>query len=74
MLDETGSGRQLYQRLKRRQVLVVPGHYFFFGLEEPWQHQHECLRITFSQSEKIVEEGLTILAEEVKAAYAGPRG
>ena len=39
---------ELYQRLKLRKVLVVPGHYFFFGLAEPWAHQHECLRVTFS--------------------------
>jgi valine--pyruvate aminotransferase len=62
---------ELYQRLKRRKVLVVPGHYFFFGLSEPWPHQHECLRITFSQPEPIVREGLQILAEEILAAYAG---
>jgi len=60
---------EIYQRLKRRNVLVVPGHYFFFGLAEPWAHQHECLRITFSQSETIVREGLQIIAEEVIAAY-----
>lgn len=55
---------ELYQRLKRKKVLVVPGHYFFFGLEEPWQHQHECLRITFSQDEQVVREGLEIIADE----------
>lgn len=60
---------ELYQRLKRRKVLVVPGHYFFFGLKEPWAHEHECLRITFSQPEAIVREGLEILADEVAAAY-----
>ena len=63
------SAEELYQRLKRRKVLVVPGHYFFFGLKEPWAHAQECLRITFSQPEAIVREGLEILAEEVAAAY-----
>ncbi|MCB1224407.1 MAG: valine--pyruvate transaminase [Verrucomicrobiales bacterium] len=61
---------ELYRRLKEREVLVVPGHYFFFGLEEAWQHQHECLRITYSQPEAVVREGLQILAEEVRKAYA----
>ena len=65
------SAAELYQRLKSRQVLVVPGHYFFFGLAEPWQHQSECLRITYSQPESVVREGLQILAEEVIAAYGG---
>lgn len=65
------SAEELYRRLKRRKVLVVPGHYFFFGLQEPWAHEHECLRITFSQPEAVVREGLEILADEVAAAYGG---
>ena len=60
---------QLYQRLKARDVLVIPGHYFFFGLAEPWQHQHECLRLTFSQNPEVVREGLQIIAEEVIKAW-----
>jgi valine--pyruvate aminotransferase len=56
---------QLYQRLKERNVLVVPGEYFFFGLSEPWSHQHECLRVTFSQPPEVVREGIRRLAEEV---------
>ena len=56
---------ELYQRLKRRKVLVVPGHYFFFGLREPWEHSDQCLRITFSQSREIVREGLEIIADEI---------
>ena len=56
---------ELYQRLKRRKVLVVPGHYFFFGLDEPWEHQHQCLRLTYSQDPAIVCEGLEIIADEV---------
>lgn len=59
------SSAELYQRLKRRKVLVVPGHYFFFGLERPWDHQHQCLRITFSQDEQAVREGIEIIADEV---------
>ncbi|MEZ4518271.1 MAG: hypothetical protein R3C44_16100 [Chloroflexota bacterium] len=28
----------LYERLKARGVLIVPGHHFFPGLDEPWDH------------------------------------
>lgn len=56
---------ELYQRLKRRKVLVVPGHFFFFGLREPWAHSDQCLRITFSQPREIVSEGLEIFADEI---------
>lgn len=59
---------ELYQRLKRRKVLVVPGHHFFFGLDEPWSHRNECLRLTYSQPPEVVEEALAILADEVDAA------
>jgi valine--pyruvate aminotransferase len=62
--------KELYQRLKARRVLVIPGHYFAFGLEQAWPHADQCLRITFSQKPEIVEEGLHILAEEAIAASA----
>ena len=60
---------ELYRRLKARKVLVIPGHYFFFGLDEPWRHQHECLRLTYSQRPEIVQEGLEIIAEEAIKAW-----
>ena len=60
---------ELYRRLKARKVLVIPGHYFFFGLDEPWQHRHECLRLTYSQKPEIVREGLEIIAEEAIKAW-----
>ncbi len=65
------SSAQLYQRLKERSVLVIPGHYFSFGQEEPWPHAAQCLRITFSQPEAIVREGLEILAEEAVKGSGG---
>jgi len=61
----------LYQRLKERGVLVIPGHYFFPGLDEDWQHKHECIRVTYSQSADVVEKGIAIIADEVKRAYDG---
>ncbi len=61
---------ELYRRLKARKVLVIPGHYFAFGLDQEWKHPHECLRLTYSQPAKIVQEGLEILADEVKSLRA----
>ena len=55
---------QLYERLKSRKVLTVPGEYFFFGLAENWSHRHECLRINISQPAEVVRQGLQIIAEE----------
>ena len=60
---------QLYERLKARGVLIVPGHYFFFGLAESHPHEHECIRMTYSQDPAIVQEGIAIMADEVGAIY-----
>jgi len=59
---------QLYERLKQRGVLVVSGHYFFFGDDDPpdWPHRHECLRVSYAMDENVVRDGLRIIAEEVR--------
>jgi len=63
------SSQILYERLKKRNVLVIPGHHFFPGLEEEWQHRHECIRITYSQDPDMVKAGIGIISEEVRKAY-----
>ena len=60
----------LYERLKRRGVLVVPGHHCFFGLEEDWPHRHECIRVSYVQDEVAVRRGIDIIAEEVGKTFA----
>ena len=65
------SSAELYERLKARGVLIVSGHYFFFGLEdESWQHRHECLRMTFTMEETVVRDGIRVIGEEVRKAWA----
>lgn len=59
---------QLYERLKRRGVIVVPGNFFFPGLAGDWKHKHECIRINYSANAAVVEKGIRVLAEEIKAA------
>jgi valine--pyruvate aminotransferase len=67
------SCRQLYERLKRRGVVVVSGDYFFPGLAPGWRHAEECLRITYSQGEEDVRQGIGVIAEEARALFAaGP--
>ena len=61
------SSQELYRRLKQRGVLVIPGQYFFPGLDDdPWQHKQECIRMTYSMNDDVVREGIKIIAEEVK--------
>ncbi len=69
------SSRELYERLKKRDVLVVPGNYFFFGLDdEDWRHRNECLRVSFTMPAEIVRDGFRVIAEEVAKAYSSPEG
>jgi len=59
----------LYQRLKARGVLIVPGEYFFIGQEESWEHAHQCLRMNYVQDDEKMQQGIAIIAEEVAKAY-----
>jgi valine--pyruvate aminotransferase len=64
------TSRELYERLKRRDVLVVPGSECFFGSDDDrWRHRDECLRVTFTMPEEAVYQGLIVIAEEVAKAY-----
>ena len=66
--------RELYERLKARKVLVVPGSYFFFGHGDPdWRHSDGYLRINYTMPEADIKEGLRIIGEEVAKAYAANR-
>lgn len=65
------SSQTLYERLKAKGLIVVPGHYFFPGMEnEEWAHKDECLRINYSQSPDAVAKGLSLICEELHALYA----
>ena len=56
----------------QRVVLCIPGKYFFYGCDEDAsRHRHECIRVTFTQAEEDVREGIRAIAEEVKKAYCG---
>ncbi len=60
---------ELYRRLKERGVLVLAGPHFFPGLEQPWRHAEECIRVSYAQPPDAVRRGLAIIAEEVRRAY-----
>lgn len=63
---------ELYQRLKTRGVLIVPGEYFFFGQEQNWAHGRQCIRMNYVQSEEMMSKGVQMIAEEVEKAYSSP--
>ena len=64
------SDEELYQRLKLRNVYVVPGRHFFPGLNEDWDHRYECIRISYAGDKDMVRKGIEIIAEEVGRAFA----
>ena len=65
------SSQELYQRLKKKGVLVVSGHYFFPGMEEDnWDHKNQCIRVTYAQDEKVVTRGIQLLSEEIKEVFS----
>lgn len=63
----------LYQRLKARGVLMVPGHFFFPGLDQDWPHTHQCMRMNYVPDAAQIERAAQILAEELDALDVGPR-
>ena len=65
------SSQELYQRLKQKGVLVVSGHYFFPGMKRgSWNHMQQCIRVTYAQDDEVVEQGIKLLADEIKDLFS----
>ena len=60
---------ELYQRLKARKVIVIPGEDFFIGMDEDWAHQYECIRVNYAAPEDQLKRGLSIIKEELTREY-----
>ena len=66
------TARELYERLKKREVLVVPSEFFFFGLPDDldWKHTRECIRVSYTMDAETVEAGIKVIADEVNRVYS----
>ena len=62
------SSAELYKRLKQRGVLIVPGHYFFPGLDDDWSHKKQCIRVNIGGDPKDIRTGFNLIAEEIRKA------
>ena len=60
------TSNELYQRLKAKNVFVIPGEEFFIGIDDDWQHKFECIRINYAQPEDVLQRGFNAIAEELK--------
>ncbi len=56
--DAKISSETLYQRLKEKDVYIIPGHNFFIGIDDSWPHKHECIRINYAADETTLRKGL----------------
>lgn len=59
---------ELYERLKKRNVYVIPGHNFFINIQDKTPHMQQCIRINYAKDYALLEKGLKIIAEEIEAA------
>jgi valine--pyruvate aminotransferase len=60
---------ELYQELKQVGVIVVPGSTFFPGLNQEWEHKHQCCRISLTASDEEIVTGMQRLARVVQKVY-----
>jgi len=60
---------EFYQKLKQVGVIVVPGSSFFPGLQEDWQHKHECIRISLTATDTEIATGMQRLAKVAEKVY-----
>ncbi|WP_439107409.1 valine--pyruvate transaminase [Congregibacter sp.] len=60
----------LYERLKKRGVIVLPGNDFFIGSGEDWPHSRECLRISYAGDRQTIEAGIALIMSELHNTYA----
>ena len=61
------SSTELYEQLKAQGVLIMDGSHFFFGVDENWPHAHECIRLSYCQSETVINQAIEKIAALVKS-------
>ena len=61
--------KELYQRLKKRMVYVIPGEEFFIGVDSTWSHTKQCIRINYAQPDDALQRGFKIISEELSKIY-----
>jgi len=55
------TSEELYEKLKKENVYVIPGHNFFIGIDDTWSHKHECIRINYAKDEAVLRKGLEVI-------------
>lgn len=56
----------LYNKLKKEDVYVIPGHNFFIDIDDNWTHKHQCIRINYAKDELVLRKGLEAICKIIK--------
>lgn len=70
MQDLPISTQELYARLKKQHVYVIPGEEFFIDIDPSWEHTRQCIRINYGQNEDQLARGFSVIAEELRSLYS----
>lgn len=68
--DLPGGSMRLYQALKDAGVLVIPGDTCFFGLDAPWDHAQQCVRISYALEAPQLRAAAKIIGRVARSLYA----
>ncbi len=55
------SSDDLYEKLKKEDVYIIPGHNFFMGIDDDWPHKNQCIRINYAKDEITLRKGLEVI-------------
>jgi valine--pyruvate aminotransferase len=55
--------QDIYKEAKNQGLFLIPGDWFFPGLEETFSHRNECIRLTYSRNLEEVIKGIEILTK-----------
>lgn len=60
----------LYQQLKAQGTIILPGEYFFPGVDtDNYPHARQCIRMSYAQSDETLQQGIADIGRLVRAAY-----
>lgn len=60
----------LYQQLKAQGTIILPGEYFFPGVDiAHYPHAHQCIRMSYAQSDDTLRKGIADIGRLVRMAY-----
>ncbi|MCP1771363.1 valine--pyruvate aminotransferase [Neisseria perflava] len=64
------SSQMLYQMLKEKGTLIIPGEHFFVGVDiADYPHAHECIRMSIAQNADTLAKGIADIGEVVRGLY-----